>query len=295
MEDQHSSAAPDCSSVLQYVGPIVWRAKWLIGGATIVVAAVAFALSPVNAIEAWSGRAILRLGLVPTAEHLLLGGSAPLAVIDLPRNVAAMLSDPEFRHNVVSRATFQPASEAVSRSMVASSLRATVLESDRNVAVELSAGSPADIEAAYRAVSEAIIEIHGKLLNERLALLDTRIDDAKSRIASIQDNRRKLDDRVLSAITDDKMATHSAVIFLNPDFGISIVNELQDRIEQANNLKALSEPTVLRLESNNYLTGSRSVGNAEVLAVGRSLNADRDCRAYRGVEPRSVVLSRLKV
>jgi hypothetical protein len=259
MDEQQARPAPGFGSVWKHVVSLVRRARWLIAGATIVTAAVAFALTPTSKdVKAWSGRATLRIGLVPAAEYILYGSGTPLTVTQTAREAVAMISNPEFRDHVASQASFQPATAEISRSMVGASLRATIIE-DRDVAIELSAGSSADIQAAFQSVSAAVNEIDGKLLKDRLALLDGGIDQTKSRIAAIKESNQKLIDRVLNPNPDDKATTHNAIVLLSPGEALSMVGALQDRIERAEDVKKLSDPTTVRVETNQFLTGSRSV------------------------------------
>jgi hypothetical protein len=261
MDHQPTSAAPDAGSVLKFVASVAWRSKWLIGVATVVSAAVAFALTPTttNTAEAWAGRAILRIGIAPTAEYILLRSGTPLAAIDSQRGTVMLISDPGFRQQVASQAAFEPATAATSRSMVASSLRGIVLDGDRDVALELSASSAADIQAAFHAVSAELGKVQDVVLNRRLELLQGRINDWRSRITEIEKANAQLNDRIVNRVPDEKMTSPSLILPPTPTTAIPTWNDLQDRIQQDESLKKLSEPSVLRLESNNYVTGSRSV------------------------------------
>ena len=259
MDHQPTSAAPDAGSVLKFVASVAWRSKWLIGIATIVVAALAFALAPTNTVEAWSGRATLRIGLVPASEYIMLMTGAPLTPIGAPRDVVAQISDPGFRQQIASNAAFGPATAATSRSTVISSLRGIVLDGDRDVAIELTATSTADVQAAFHSVAAEIGKMHDAILNRRLELLQGRIEDSKRRLAAIEQASDQLNDRIFNAVPDDKTASRTSIFVPIPAVAIPTWSDLQDRIEQDTNLKKLSEPSVLRLESDNYVTGSRSV------------------------------------
>jgi hypothetical protein len=268
MDHQPTSAAPDAGSVLKFIASTTWGSKWLIGIATVVAAAVAFALTPTttNIAEAWAGRAILRIGLAPTAEYILLKSGTPLAPIDTQRGTVTLISDPGFRQQVASQAAFEPATAATSRSMVASNLRGIVLDGDRDVALELSASSAADVQAAFRAISAEFGKVQDVVLNRRLELLQGRINDWRSRITAIEQANAQLNDhidqlngRIIDRVPDEKMTSPSLILPPTPTAAIRTWNDLQDRIQQDESLKKLSEPSVLRLESNNYVTGSRSV------------------------------------
>jgi hypothetical protein len=259
MDHQPTSAAPDAGSVLKFVASTAWRSKWLIGIATIVVAALAFALAPTNTVEAWSGRATLRIGLAPASDYIMVKAGTPLALIEIQRDVVARISDPDFRQRVVSNAAFEPTTAAASRSMVFSSLRGIALDGDRDVAIELNAASSADVQAAFHSVATEIGKMHDAILNRRLEILRSRIENSKSRLAAIEQASGQLNDRIFNAVPDDKTASRTSIFVPIPAAAIPTWSDLQDRIEQDTNLKKLSEPSVLRLESDNYVTGSRSV------------------------------------
>jgi hypothetical protein len=246
MNRQLSGPAPDAGSVLKFVMSILRRSKWLIGGATVVAAAVAFALTPANTTQVWTGKTTLTIGMVPAVDYLLQSFGPPLAPIEGPRNAVARISDPEFRRQVVSRAAFEPATAAVSRPMVASSLRAIALDNDRDISVELSAGSDADLHAAFHAVAAEIDRAHNAILNRRLQLLQGRIDEAKGRIAAIEKATERANDRALGAATDDKNLSR---FFVLGPATIPAWNNLQDRIQSDGNLKELSEQSVLHLDA----------------------------------------------
>jgi hypothetical protein len=268
MDNQPSSAAPDVVSVLKFVASLAWRSKWLIGGATIAVAAVAFALAQANTVQVWTGKTTLTIGLSPTADYILQGNGPSMSAIETPRGTIARISSSAFRGEVVARAAFEPTTAAASRSMVSSSLRGIDLSNDRDVAVELSAVSAADVQAAFRAVAAEIDRTHGEILKRRLQLLQSRIDEAKSRIALIEKSNDRLNDRIFNASPDEKAQLRPSTFTLIPAASIPAWNTLQDRIGRDTTLKELSEPSVLRLENDTYLLMPRSTGGlrASILA-----------------------------
>ncbi len=253
MNKQPSSVAPDVVSVLKFVAALAWRAKWLIGVASIVAAAVAFALVRADTVQVWTGKTTLTIGLSPTADYILQGNGPLTSTIDTPRSTVARISDPAFKNQVVSRAAFEPATAAVSRSLVSSSLRGIVLEGEREVAIELSAGSAADVQAAFRAIAAEIDRTHGEILKRRLQLLQSRIDEAKSRVALIETSNERLNDRFFNVSPDEKTQVRPLIFNLVPAASIPAWNTLQDRIERDTTLKELSEPSVLRLENYTFL------------------------------------------
>jgi hypothetical protein len=256
MNDQPSGSAPDAGSVLKFIAAVLWRSKWLIGAAVVVAAAVIFALYQPSTVQAWTGKTTLTIGLAPPTDFLLATWGSPLTPIETPRNAVARISDPTFRNKVLNQAAFEPATAAFSRAMVSSSLRGVAGESD--LEVELTAGSAADVQAAFRALAAEIGLEHGDILNRRLQYLRARIAETKSRIALIEKAGDRLSDRIFGAASDNKSqeptSTQAPLAALAPAW-----NTLQDRLELDTNLERLSEPSVLHLDANTYTLAARSV------------------------------------
>jgi hypothetical protein len=267
MNYQPSGSAPGAGSVLKFIASVLWRSKWLIGAAVIVAATVIFALYQPNTVQAWTGKTTLTIGLAPPTDFLLATSGAPLTAIESPRNAVVRISDPGFKNKVLNQAAFEPATAAFSRAMVSSSLRGVAGESDREMEVELTAGSAADVQAAFRALAAEIGLEHGDILNRRLQYLRTRIEETKSRIALIEKAGDSLGDRILNAASDNKSpeptSAQAPLAALAPAW-----NTLQDRLELDTNLEKLSEPSVLHLDANTYTLAARSVGRlrASILA-----------------------------
>jgi hypothetical protein len=259
MNDQPSGSAPSAGSVLKFIAAVLWRSKWLIGAAVIVVVTVVFALYQPSTVQAWTGKTTLTVGLAPPTDFLLATSGSPLTAIESPRNAVARISDPIFRNKVLNQAAFVPATAAFSRAMVSSSLRGVAGESDRDLEVELSAGSAADVQAAFRALAAEIGLEHGDILNRRLQYLRARIVETKSRIALIEKAGDSLSDRIFNAASDTKSQeptfTQAPLAALAPAW-----NTLQDRLQLDINLEQLSEPSVLHLDANTYALAARSVG-----------------------------------
>jgi len=268
MNDQPSGSAPDAGSVLKFIALLLWRSKWLIGAAVIVAAAVMFALYKPSTVQVWTGKTTLTIGLAPPVDYLLVKNGPPLGPIETSRNAVARISDPIFRNKVLNQAVFEPVTAASSRAMVSSSLRSIVGESDRDVEVELTAGSAGDVQAAFRALAAEIGQEHGDILNHRLQYLRSRVEGAKSRIAVIEKAANGLNDRIFSAGSDNKNQVPTFLV--NPVLPVLVPawNELQDRVQFDTNLEQLSEPSVLHLDANTYALASRSVGTlrASILA-----------------------------
>jgi hypothetical protein len=228
--------------------------------AAIVAAAVTFASYQTGASEAWTGKTTLTIGLAPPTDYVLAGSGSPLAPIETPRDTVARLSDPVFRNKVVNQAAFESATAALSREMVLSSLRGIAGESDRDVAVELTAGSAADVQAAFRALAGEIGQVHGDILKRRLQLLQAESDEAKRRIALIESSSEALKNRLLGTGSDDKAQPSPSTSTSNLAALLPAWNDLRDRIQSDTNLTQLSEPSVLHLEAYTYFLASRSLG-----------------------------------
>lgn len=254
--------ARDVGGIMSFVVPLIWKSKWLIGGASVVVAAVVFALVQASSLQIWSGRTTLTIGMVPSLNYLLFDGQPPLEPIEPARAVVARISDAGFRAEMLNKAAFEPATAALSRSLVASSLRGIVLEGDRDVAIELSAASPADVEAALRALAAEIVKVHGHVLDQRMQLLQQRMQKANSRMAEIEKSSGQLMDRIFKESGEEAKPQPSVFT------AIPAWNALQDSIQRDANLKQLIEPSVLHLEPGTYIEGPRSVAalRASILA-----------------------------
>jgi hypothetical protein len=263
MNDQPSGSAPGAGTVLKFIASILLRSKWVIGAAVIVAATVIFALYQPSAVQAWTGRTILTIGMAPPTDFLLAKSGSPLTVIETPRNAVARISDPIFRNRVLDQAAFESATAAFSRAMVSSSLRSVAGESDRDVAVELTAGSAADVQAAFRALAAEIGQEHGDILNHRLQYLRARIEETKGRIALIEKAGDSLSDRIFNTASDNKghepTSTQAPLAALAPAW-----NKLQDRLQLDTDLEQLSEPSVLHLDANTYTSAARTVGTLKM-------------------------------
>jgi hypothetical protein len=260
MDHQTSGTAPDAGSVLKFVAFRVWRSKRLIGAAVVIAAAATVALYQPDASQAWTGKTSLTIGLAPPTDYVLAGAGSPLAPIETPRNAVARLSDPIFRNKVVNRAAFESPTAAFSRAMVSSSLRGIAGESDRDVTVELTAGSAADVQAAFRALADEISQVHGDILKRRLQFLQGKSDEAKRRIALIEMSSAAISNRLLGTGSDDRAQPTPSTSTSNLAPLVPAWNALQDRIQSDTNLARLSEPSVLHLEANTYFLASRSLG-----------------------------------
>lgn len=268
MANQLPGMAPDARTVLKFIASLVWRSKWLIAAAAIVAGVLTFALYKPSSVEAWTGKTTLTIGVAPPVDFVLVGSGSALTPVEPLRSVIARISDPVFKSNVVKRADFAPATAAFSRQMVAASMRAMAGESDRDIAVELTAGSAADVQAAFRALAAEIGDIHGQLFQQRLKLVRDQINETKSRLAQIEKSTDSLNSQIFDRTDDDKTRNQSVIVAPRAAASISAWNTLQDRIERDTTLIELSEPSVVHLEANAYSIEHRSIGTlkASILA-----------------------------
>ena len=127
----------------------------------------------------------------------------------MPRRTVARLSDPAFKELIVKRAAFEPATASVSRSMVASSLRGIMLDKERDIAIELSAGSAADVQSAFRAIAAEIGAAHTAILDRQLEVVQNRIDEDKGRTRRDREGNRRVERCAyqVNAVSQEKRAT----------------------------------------------------------------------------------------
>jgi hypothetical protein len=260
VEYQPPSTAPDAGNVLKFVVPRAWKSKWLIAAAAVLAAAVTFALMASSKIEIWSGRAVLTVGLAPASDFIAQKSGPALAPIETPRRTVARLSDPAFKELIVKRAVFEPATASVSRSMVASSLRGILLDKGRDIAIELSAGSAADVQSAFRAIAAEIGASHGEILDRQIQVLQNRIDTDKASITEIEEVINKLSDRIFKLMPPFRRneSPPLPVISLLATT-TSGWTELQSQVRNDTTLKQLCEPTVLRVEADHLVVAHRSI------------------------------------
>jgi hypothetical protein len=261
VEYQPPSTAPDAGSVLKFVVPLIWKSKWLITAAAVLAAALTFALTESSKIDIWGGRAILTVGLAPASEFIAQKSGPAVVPIETPRRAIARLSDPAFKDLIIKRAAFEPATASVSRSMVTSTLRGIMLDKERDIAIELSAGSVADVQSAFRAIAAEIGAAHAAILDRQLEVVQNRIDGDKSRIAAIEKEIGELNDRILKSMPPSPRRNEPPRSQVTPVLAttISAWNELQSLVRNDTALKQLSEPTALRIDADNLVVTHRSI------------------------------------
>ncbi len=264
MPSQLPGTAPEAAAVLRFVTSLVWRRKWLIAAATIAAAALTFILYQAKPVDVWTGKAVLTIGLAPPLDFGLQKGDLALVPIESPRELVMRISSAAFKKNVVTRADF--ATAAFSQKMVTSSLRAEAGESDRDVEVDLTAGSAADVQAAFRALDAEIAEIHGNLLKRRLEPVHEEISQSKDRIAEIEKSLARWNAQIFDGTTD-KTQNRSIIGPPNILALIPAWNELQDRVQRDTNLTELVEPSVLHLDVGAYSLEHRSIGELKASIV----------------------------
>lgn len=260
MKFQPPSTAPDAGNVLKFVLPPIWKSKWLIVAASVLAAIVAYALTTSSSTEIWSGRAVLTVGLAPASDFIAQKSGPAVAPIEMPRRTVARLSDPAFKALIVARAAFEPATASMSKSMVASSLRGIVLDKERDIAIELSAGSAADVQSAFRAIASEIGAAHAAMLDRQLDVVQRRIDDDRARIAAIEKEIDELNERILRSMPPpNRNNPFRSPVMPMLVTTISAWNDLQNMVRGDMALKQLSEPTALRAEADNVVVTHRSI------------------------------------
>ena len=232
---------------------LAWKFKWVLGGAIIVATAVALAIAQMGAVEVWSGRISITTGLAPTTNFLLMSGEPVMQPIEPPRVSVARLSDPDFKTQVLNHISFAAKTADFSRSLVWSSLRGIELNSDRDFAIEVTSASSADTEAVLRAFGSEIVKLHRAVLDERLHILQDRIENSRARLAAIEKSSNELADKLLGA-SDDKKVPRAALFGFFPTW-----NGLQDSIQRDENLVQLCEPSTMHFEPGVSVQGPRRV------------------------------------
>jgi hypothetical protein len=255
---QHSSAAPDAGSVLKFVSPLIRKSKWQIAFAMALAAIVTFALTSFGSVEIWSSRAILKVGLAPASDFIAQRSGSAVTPIELPRRTIARLSDPAFKALVVKRATFETETASTSRSMVAASLRGVTLDGDREISVELSAGSAADVRAAFQAIATEIGTAHREILDRQLQLLQGKIDADKASIADLEQQINELNNRTARSTSRRSEFSRSTTDILLATM-ISAWTDLQKRANDDATMQQLSEPSVLRIDPDSLVVTRRSI------------------------------------
>lgn len=266
MDQNTSYAPPTAGTILKFISRRAWRSKWLIGAAALAAAVLAFALH--HPVEIWTGRMRITIGEAPPLSFIFQSSGPSLAPLEPSRALVARLSDKYFREKIGNSVSFAPETAAVSKTAVISSLRGIVLEDEKEIMVEVSAGSPGDVQAALEAVATQIGNIHRELMDRSLRPLRARIEDARVRIAIMEKSNDELNRMLLSANADGKSQ------LARPDFAPTLTsalpawNTLRDRVQVDENLAISSRPTKSEQAREVSPTALRSVGalSASLLA-----------------------------
>ena len=268
MKQHLPNGAPDARTLVKFVASIAWRSRWLIALASALTVALTYFLYNPDTVSAWTGKTIIKIGIAPPAEFVLQESGPALAPIESPRSLVARISDPIFKTKVIDRTAFEQAQASLSKSLASSSLRGVALESERDVAIEVSAASRADVEAVFRALMAEIDSVHASMVQQRLDTLRANIEDAKSRIALIEKSGGDLRERLLSGASDNKDSQRSVVLLPGPVPSTETWNRLKDRVERSTNLIKFSEKTVVYAEPETYPIAQRAIGlvKASILA-----------------------------
>ena len=232
----------------------------MIAAAAMLAATLTYALMASSKIEIWSGRAVLTVGLAPASDFIAQKSGPAVTAIESPRRTVARLSDPAFQELIVKRAAFEPATALASKSIVASSLRGIVLDQERDIAIELSAGSAADVQSAFRVIAAEIIAAHTAILNRQLEVVQNRIDGDRGRLAAIEQEIGESNMRILRSMQSPKRngLPRSPIAPITVTT-ISAWNEVQSLIRNDMALHGLSEPTAMRIETDNIFVTGRSI------------------------------------
>ncbi|QQO17135.1 hypothetical protein JJB99_13850 [Bradyrhizobium diazoefficiens] len=261
MDNLTPTTAPDATGVLRYVGSLVGPWRWLIGIACLLAAGLTLMLfRSAGDVPAWTGKTIVKIGMVPGAEYLLQESGAPLVPIESNRSLVARISDPTFVTKVLGGAKFEPAMAAFSRKLAASSLRAVALEGDRNVAVEVSAGSSADVEAVFRSLADEINTAHEAIGQRRIDALRANLTDMQRRVDFIEKSIVELGPRMLNMSREGRDQSGPPVLVPNLAGAAEFWSKLRDRVQRNTNLLELTEKTVVYVEPGSYPRTERSIG-----------------------------------
>jgi hypothetical protein len=269
MEHPTPTTSPDAASVLGYVGSLVRPWRWLIGIACLLVAGLTLVLFRSSSeVPAWTGKTIVKIGLVPAADYLLQESGPPLAPIESNRSLVARISDPVFATKVIHGAKFEPATATFSRKLAALSLRAVALEDERNVAVEVSTGSSADVEAVFQSLADEISKVHDAIGQRRIDALRGNLTDMQRRVDFVEKSIVELGPRMLSVTREGRDQAGPSVLVPNLAGAAEFWNKLGDRVQRTTNLLELTEKTVVYVEPDSYPRMQRSIGpeRAAILA-----------------------------
>lgn len=268
MEHLAPRTSPDATGALRYVGSLVMQSRWLIVIACLLAFGLTLAFYRGGDVPAWTGKTIVKIGLAPPSDYLLLGNGPPIAPIESSRSLVARVSDPTFLTKVIGSTKFEPATASFSKELAGSTLRAVALEGDRTVAVEVSAGSGADVEAVFRSLADEISSAHDAISQRRLATLRGNLTDMQRRIDFLEKTITELGPRMLSTAREGRDQAGAPLLVPSLGRAAEFWNKLRDRAQRDANLLELTEKTVIYVEPGSYPQTKRSIepGRAAILA-----------------------------
>jgi hypothetical protein len=267
MNQDRSDPPPDAGHVLKFVASRAWRSKWLIAGAAIVAAAIVFLLyRPSSAVQVWTASTTLTIGVAPPTDFVMQKAGPSIAPLEDQRTAIARISSPTFKADLLRRANLAPETAAASKSLIYSTLRGSKREGDRDVEIEVSAASAADVRAALAALAAEINKAHGDILKRRAQPLLDRIEEAKARLAQIEKWNDGLSTQIFAADVADGTPHSSALI---PALArlITTWSDLKDRIQGDTGLATLVEPSIVRLDPDTISSSSRTVSTLRASIV----------------------------
>ncbi len=260
MEQLADTTAPDTRSVLRYVGARIKRARWLLMIASFLAFGFAAVSFGTNRTPIWTGRTIIKIGLAPSQDFLVQESGPPLAPIETSRNLVSRISDPMFQTKVLDRALLEPATAEDSKRLVKASLRAIALEGDRNVAVEVSAATKADIDTVLQSLATEIDKVHEGIAQRRLEALRAILADLQSRSEFIEKSMTETLPRILVAPPAQAQDIYGSPVTPTRAPVAEFWSKLRDRVQRYKTLLELNEKTVTYAERGSYPKSERLTG-----------------------------------
>jgi len=259
MEQLTPPTASDATGTLRYVSSLVGPWRWLIGIACLLAVGLTLVFYSPGNVPAWTGKTIVRIGLVPGLDYLLQDSGSPLEPVESNRSLVSRVSDPIFRIKVMGAAKFEPANAVVSKKLASSSLRAVALEGYRDVSIEVSAASSADVNSVLQAVADEIIRTHDAIIQRRIERLRANLTDLQSRIGFIEKSFTELGPRMLGVTRDGADQAGAQATAPNLTGAAEFWSKLRDRAQRTANLLELTEKTVIYVDPDSYQLSKRTI------------------------------------
>lgn len=259
MEQLTPKTSSDATGVLRYVSSLIGPSRWLIGIACLLAVGLTLVFYSADNVPAWTGKTIVRIGLVPGFDYLLQDSGSPLEPVESNRSLVSRVSDPIFRIKVMGAAKFEPANAVVSKKLATSSLRAVALEGYRDVSIEVSAASSADVNSVLQALADEIIRTHDAIIQRRLERLRANLTDLQSRIGFIEKSFTELGPRMLGVTRDGPDQAGAQSSAPNLTGAAEFWSKLRDRAQRTANLLELTEKTVIYVDPDSYQLSKRTI------------------------------------